>query len=219
MIRLLCFDLDGTLIDSAGDISSAVNKTLREHGKQELAHEVIVSHIGEGLKMLITGVFPEVTDHARQELLIERFLENYENDMTRTTTVFPGVFDFIEKWLSDGGRIGLITNKNEKPTRALMQHYGLERFPWQGIFGADTLAERKPSALPLQTMMARAGFQSHQTLMIGDGTPDMASAQAAGVGAVAIGFGYTRIEILNKYQPLGIIGHYRELPALIASLC
>lgn len=196
---LLVFDLDGTLIDSAPDIITAVNRTLTDNGKSTQSDAVIISHIGEGLKKLIADLF--IADNLKPERIAElevEFLQNYHNEMLNKTRIYPGVEKFLKNY---PGPIAIITNKNEAPAKKIIEHLQLHRFPWVNIFGADTLAERKPSPLPLRTMMGLAGHGPHNTVMIGDGIPDMASAQNAGVPSIAIDFGYTDPTILKKYKP------------------
>ncbi|HRO66107.1 MAG TPA: HAD hydrolase-like protein [Pseudobdellovibrionaceae bacterium] len=218
MVRLLCFDLDGTLVDSAGDIVNAVNRTLIEFDKEPLSHDLIVSHIGEGLRVLLQGVFSSLPEGMTTETLVERFLSVYEEEMLKTTVPFAGVDDFLDGWVANGGLIGIITNKNEAPARRLIEHLGFYKYPWVDIFGADTLAERKPSALPLQTMMKKARVSETETLMIGDGTPDLVSAKAAGVRSVAVEFGYSAKEILSRYHPTTYLTHYQDLRQVVQDL-
>lgn len=216
MKPLLVFDLDGTLIDSAPDIVVAVNRTLKNHGKLALSSEVIVSHIGEGLKKLLADLF--IHDHLSPSEVIElemEFLRIYEEEMFNQTLIYPGVENFLESYT---GPISIVTNKNEQPAKAILKHLGLDRFPWVEVFGADSLEERKPSALPLQTTMKLAGHTPQNTFMIGDGIPDVLSALNAGVPSIAIGFGYTATHILKQYDPLGVLNNYHELSQLLADL-
>lgn len=216
MNPLLVFDLDGTLIDSAPDIITAVNHTLKNHGKKTLTDEVIISHIGEGLKKLIADLFLE--DDLDPDAIIElemEFLRIYEEVMLDQTTIFPGVEDFLKSY---AGPIAIITNKNEHPAKKILNHLSLHRYPWVNVFGADTLEERKPSPLPLQTMMKLAGHTPLNTFMIGDGIPDVLSALRAGVPSIAIGFGYTHTHLLQQYEPKGVLSHYQELPKLLETL-
>ncbi|WP_413569324.1 HAD family hydrolase [Bdellovibrio sp. HCB117] len=216
MNPLLAFDLDGTLIDSAPDIVVAVNRTLKNHGKITLSDEVIISHIGEGLKKLIADLFLEDNLEPSQIVELEmEFLRIYEEEMFNRTTIFPGVENFLSSYQ---GPMAIITNKNEKPAKAILSHLGLDRFPWVNVFGADTLEERKPSPLPLQTMMKLASRTPQDTFMIGDGIPDVLSALRAGVPSIAIGFGYTSISLLEKYEPKGVLGHYQDLHSLLEKL-
>lgn len=216
MKPLLVFDLDGTLIDSAPDIVVAVNRTLKNHGKQALSSEVIISHIGEGLKKLLADLF--IHDRLSPSEIIElemEFLRIYEEEMFNQTRVYPGVESFLESY---AGPISIVTNKNEQPAKAILKHLQLDRFPWVEVFGADSLEERKPSPLPLQTTMKLAGHTPQNTFMIGDGIPDVLSALNAGVPSIAIGFGYTATHILKQYDPLGVLNNYHELSQLLADL-
>ncbi len=216
MNPLLVFDLDGTLIDSAPDIIAAVNRTLADHSKPQLSDTAIISHIGEGIKKLIADLFKDDQLEPADIIGLETaFLQNYEEEMFTRTRVYPGVESFLEKY---SGPIAIITNKNELPAKAILDHLGLLRFPWVNIFGADSLEERKPSPLPLRTMMKLAGQSSGSTLMIGDGTPDMLSAQRAGVASIAIGFGYTAPHILKSYDPLAVLDHYDNLAELLQQI-
>jgi len=216
MQPLLVFDLDGTLIDSAPDIVTAVNKTLKKYNKPQLDTETIIAHIGEGLKKLIGDFFINDNLSALEQAQLENdFIQIYESVMLEQTFIFPGVEKFLDSYQ---GPIGIITNKNERLAKAVVDHLGLNRYPWIKIFGADSLPEKKPSALPLQTMMKLAGHTPQNTFMIGDGTPDMASAQNAGVPAIAVSFGYTSIEILRKFQPQGLLDHYSKLGDLLGTL-
>lgn len=214
---LLIFDLDGTLIDSAEDISSAMNKTLNHYGKPTIPHEVVVEHIGEGLRKLLADFFPEHKDSPPEKYLPiqEHFLRTYEEEMYKTTQPFPGAVDFLNQY---PGPKGVVTNKNEDPAKKIIRHLGLDAIPWVGVFGADTLAERKPHPLPLQEMMRLAGRSSTTTFMIGDGLPDMKAAQAAGVGAIAVEFGYSKVEILQKYDPVATLKDYAGLHNLVVEL-
>lgn len=213
MNPLLAFDLDGTLIDSAPDIIVAVNRTLNNHSKPSLSDEVIISHIGEGLKVLIAEIFKADNLPPADIISLEtEFLTIYEEEMFTRTTIFPGVENFLSSY---EGPIAIITNKREDPARKIIEHLGLGRYPWVNIFGADTLEERKPSPLPLQTMMKLAGHTVENTIMIGDGIPDMVSAQRAGVRSIAIGFGYTHRSILESYSPHSVLEHYDLLGGLV----
>ncbi|XGC81201.1 HAD family hydrolase [Bdellovibrio bacteriovorus] len=216
MKPLLVFDLDGTLIDSAPDIIVAVNRTLQNHGKRTLKDEVIISHIGEGLKKLIADLFLE--DDLDPDTIIElemEFLRLYEEEMLNRTQIFPGVENFLKNY---GGPMGIITNKNERPAKRILNHLGLDKYPWVQVYGADTLEERKPSPLPLRTMMKLAGHTPQNTFMIGDGIPDVLSALNAGVPSIAIGFGYTATHLLQKHQPKGVLNHYDDLGSLVEEL-
>ncbi|WP_413576736.1 HAD family hydrolase [Bdellovibrio sp. HCB290] len=210
MKPLLVFDLDGTLIDSAPDIIVAVNRTLQNHHKPILRDQVIISHIGEGVKKLIADLFIDDNLEPADIINLEmEFLKIYEEEMLNRTRIYPGAEDFLKEY---NGPIAIITNKRVGPAKRIINHLGLDRFPWVEIFGADSLEERKPSPLPLNTMMKLADRTPKNTLMIGDGIPDMVSAQRAGVAALAIQFGYSAPEVLERYEPRAFLQNYSQLP-------
>ncbi|MFP5519324.1 MAG: HAD family hydrolase [Bdellovibrionia bacterium] len=210
MKPLLVFDLDGTLIDSAKDIAVALNWVLNHHNKPAIAHEKVVEHIGDGLRKLLLDFFPENSNDERLQLQLENeFFSAYDREMFTHTQVFPGVKNFLDSW---DGPIGIITNKNERPAREVIQHLGLAQYAWVEIFGADTLSEKKPSPLPLYRMMEKAQYQAQHTIMIGDGRPDILSAVAAGTKSLAIGFGYTDAKILVELGAQAVLEHYDHMP-------
>jgi phosphoglycolate phosphatase len=215
-IELVIFDLDGTLVDSAKDIVTSVNRTLNEFNRESLSHDHIVAHIGEGLKKLLMSFFPEAYDGDEAYRLIEkRFIEIYDEELLSTTTPYPGVIDFLNSW---DQKMAIVTNKNEAQALKVIDHLGLKNYPWVHIFGGDSLPTKKPDPLPLNKILATSGVSPRQACMIGDGTPDMGAAKAAGTHSIAISFGYTDLEILQKYDPSGILNHYNELQALLKRL-
>ena len=216
-LPLLIFDLDGTLIDSAPDIAVALNKTLTHFGKPNVPYEVVVAHIGDGLRKLLADFFPEFQNSPSSEYkhVEDHFFKTYEEEMYHTTQPFPGVLDFLRAY---EGPLGIVTNKNEDPARKIVRHLGLDKIPWIGVFGADTFSEKKPHPLPLLEMMKRADRDASNTIMIGDGTPDMKAAQAAGVRSIAVRFGYTQMPILQSYGPAAILEDYAGLQNLVLGL-
>ena len=216
-LPLLIFDLDGTLIDSAADIAVALNKTLSHFGKPTVSDEVVVAHIGEGLRKFLADFFPEFQNSvpADYKHVEELFLKTYEEEMYLRTRPFPGVLEFLKKY---EGPKGIVTNKNEYLARKIVQHLGLDKIIWVGVFGADTFSEKKPHPLPLLEMMKRAQRDATNTFMIGDGTPDMKAAQAAGVRAIAVSFGYTQVELLQSYGPVAVFKDYADLHNLVLDL-
>lgn len=217
MWPLLIFDLDGTLIDSAVDISTALNKTLAKYGKPQVPHEVVVEHIGEGLLRLLADFFPEHRNSTPEKYqhIQDDFLNTYEQEMFKNTQAYPGAIDFLRRY---EGPVGIVTNKRKDPARKLVRHLGLEIIPWIGVFGGDTFDVKKPDPLPLLEMMKRAGRSPAQSIMIGDGIPDMEGARNAKIRAVAAEFGYTKLSILKSYEPVATFRHYNELQNVVMSL-
>lgn len=213
-LPLLIFDLDGTLIDSAADIHFALNKMLKKYNRSQVDLHTLISHIGDGLTKLVNDFFPEYEIHSQENTeKVEEFLSLYSDEhLTGLTTLYPGVYEFLSHYK---GPKALITNKNIKPTLQIFDHYKLRELEWVDIIGGDSLAERKPSPLPLHTVMKKINYPPGNTWMIGDGRPDMKSALAAGCKKVAVHYGYSKPEELDPFKPDLILKKFSDLKNLL----
>ena len=206
---LLIFDLDGTLIDSATDIHLAMNAMLKNHHRNQVDYPTLVSHIGDGLKKLVNDFFPDYEIESEENLVkVNEFLTIYEKNMTLHTKTYPGVMDFLKSY---EGPKAIVTNKSIHPTMKLVAHLKLDQFAWVDIIGGDSLAERKPSALPLRHVMDKAGKSAAETWMIGDGRPDMLSAIAAGCTKIAVHYGYSKPAELEIFKPDHVLKNFADL--------
>lgn len=215
-LPLLIFDLDGTLIDSAVDIQIAMNQMLKAHNRPAVDLETLISHIGDGLTKLVNDFFPEYhINSPENEKHVNEFLDIYRDEyLTNKTQLYAGVYDFLNRYK---GPKALVTNKNIAPTQTIFKHFGLDQLNWVDIIGGDSLAERKPSALPLKHVMQKAAYTANHTWMIGDGRPDMKSAQAAACKKIAVHYGYSKPEELSPFSPDFILSEFNDLKALIES--
>ena len=213
-LPLLIFDLDGTLIDSAADIHIALNQVLKKYGRKQVALSTLITHIGDGLHKLVNDFFPEYEIHSIENSeKVEEFLDHYKNEhLTNLTVLYPGVYDFLSGYK---GPKALITNKSIKPTLQIFQHFQLHKLQWVEIFGGDSLSEKKPSALPLQTVMKKINYSPQNTWMIGDGRPDMMSAIAAGCKKAAVHYGYSLPSELAHFKPDLVLNNFSDISHLL----
>lgn len=213
-LPLLIFDLDGTLIDSAVDIHVALNSVLKKYGRTEVSLPTLITHIGDGLNKLVNDFFPEFPlGSSELEKRVDEFLDLYRDEhLTNHTSLYSGVYDFLSSYK---GPKALVTNKNIHPTRRIFEHFKLDQLSWVDIIGGDSLAERKPSALPLLTVMDKIGYTAENTWMIGDGRPDMKSAIAAGCKKAAVHYGYSRADELAPYQPDLVLESFTDIKKLL----
>lgn len=215
MIKLLIFDLDGTLIDSAADITRAVNRLLRQEKLPELSVDVIKNSIGEGLRKLLSRLIPNYhREHPDYERLEADFLRSYAEEGVTDIRWMPGAFEFFSSW--QGAR-ALVTNKNNIPTLQILDNLKLPPNMWSFVAAVDSWTHFKPHPAPLLEAMRRAGVRPRETLMIGDGRPDTRAALAAGCWSAALDFGYTPLPQLQELSPDIIISSYEQLSTWIAS--
>ena len=215
-IKLVAFDFDGTLIHTAPDIISATNEFLQLHGREPLPDHEVISHIGMGLIGLIRGVVPEAEHHPEIAAAIEaQFSKVYDAHVLKQAVPFDGVREFLDAWPH---QIAIVSNKPERYIAPLLKHLKLDHYPWAAIIGGDTYPERKPHPLPLEMAMKAAKVEPHETLMVGDGPPDVGVALACKTQFMAVSFGYSPLEELKSLGAEHSVGHFLELQGAIENL-
>lgn len=189
-VRAIIFDLDGTLVDSLQDIAGSTNVVLESHGRRPVPVARIRSYLGEGLGDLLRRCLaeqPELEAPPIAELMVQ-YRAHHNEHLLDHTRPYPGVEAMLERL---GGRpLAVVTNKVEESALRVLEGLGLTRH-FASIAGADTHAEKKPSALPLRHAMAVMGSAPEETVMVGDGLPDVGAALAASVTPVAVLYGFT----------------------------
>jgi phosphoglycolate phosphatase len=217
-LRLLVFDLDGTLIDSRQDLCNSVNATLKHFNLRPLPDEVIASFIGDGAAMLIRralavpGELPAEGPAPEENFFEEAFtyfLTYYRAHKLDFTTAYPGVLESLEalKTMPDGTprKMAVLTNKPVGPARAICDGLGLSPY-FMSIYGGDSFTAKKPDPTGLQSLMAEAGVTADETLMIGDSDVDIKTARNAGAWALGCTFGLAP-ESLEEVDPDALVDH------------
>lgn len=190
---LLVLDLDGTLVDTAGDLISTLNRVLAGAGLGPMTRADAGSLLGAGARAMIERGFrlhDAPLDTATLDRLFAEFIPLYEADIAAESRPFPGAVEAIDRFAAAGWRLAVCTNKLEGLSRRLLDALELtSRFA--AICGGDTFPVRKPDAGHLLGTIARAGGDPASTVMVGDSGTDVAAARNAGVPVVGVTFGYT----------------------------
>jgi phosphoglycolate phosphatase len=217
--RIIVFDLDGTLVDTAPDLISALNWVLDREGLPPVPLQSARSMIGAGARRLIerglelegrAASFEDVTR------LTGDFIDYYANHIADASRPFDGLESALDDLAALGYRFAVCTNKLEWLSKRLLDQLGLSaRFA--AICGADTFGVSKPDPAILQQTIARAGGQLSQAIMVGDAGPDIGVARRAGIPVIGVEFGYTEVPIADL-KPDRLVSHMRELPAAVQSL-
>jgi phosphoglycolate phosphatase len=212
-LKLLVFDLDGTLIDSAQDLCNSVNAALKEVELGPLPDPVIAGFVGDGAPMLMrrslarAGHF--MFDQVPQDLFDKAyafFLQYYREHKLDFTYAYEGVLDALKALheLHDGtdgpSRImAVLTNKPVRPARGICEGLGLADY-FLHIYGGDSFTAKKPDPLGLQTLMEETGAQPGETVMIGDSRVDVETARNAGTWSLGCSFGFG-LQTLSEHPP------------------
>jgi phosphoglycolate phosphatase len=215
----IVFDLDGTLVDTAPDLAAATNHVLGLAGVEPVSIAQLHRFIGHGSKAMIdAGLRLRGATLSEPELarLHDQFLAYYADNVAVHSRPFEGISELIDTLLAAGARLAVCTNKVEGLSRLLLRELALDA-KFGAVAGGDTYPMRKPEAGHLTRVIDAAGGRVARAVMVGDSEVDFATAQAAGVPAIGVTFGYTPTPVreMVEFAPAVIIDHYREfLPAL-----
>lgn len=217
----LVFDLDGTLIDSAPDMTRVLNRTLARFDRPSLTQAQVRTMVGDGSAMLVRQAFaatgaPLVDDAAVQPVL-RHYLDSYFDD-EQPSAPYPGVRETLTLLAERGVRLGLCTNKPERISRKLLDCLGLASL-FTALAGGDTLDVKKPDGRHLAWVIERLGDGSAppRAAMIGDNGNDVKAARAAGVPVVVMSYGYPRMPVAALGADL-VLDHFTDLPAALERL-
>lgn len=209
-IRALCFDLDGTLINSGPDIVAAANATRRAYMVPELPYDAVIRYVGAGVRHLMMGV---MTDLAEEdwEAASAHFLSTYHAAMTVKTHLYDGIREFLDSHSSIP--MAVCTNKPEDMTHIILRYYGINDC-FQTVVGAEARFPNKPDPQGLLYVCEQLGCRPLEMAMIGDSVVDIETARAAGCRAVAVSWGFNSLEELTAAQPDRLIHHPTDLLSL-----
>lgn len=215
-LEMLIFDFDGTLVDTAYDICEAINRLFEKKGIEPLPHEKIRPEIGMGLRALLERTFPdEARSSSETARLTQQLHEVYDEIHLDSPKFFDGVDSLLNTW---DGQVAIISNKPERYVHSILKHLKKHDHPWVDVIGGDTLKQKKPHPLPFETVLLKARLKPEQTLMIGDGEPDITGAKNAGIRPVAVEFGYGPVEKLKQLGAWKTVKSYAEISELTGSL-
>lgn len=209
-LKLLVFDLDGTLIDSAQDLCNSVNATLHQFGHAALKDTEIAGFIGDGALMLVRRAFAQAHGGPVEEEFIQAaypfFLDYYRQHKLDFTYAYEGVLEALAalKALHEqpgfvARSMAVLTNKPVRPAEDICAALGLAPY-FLRIYGGNSFSTKKPNPEGLQALMTEAGAAPEQTVVIGDSHVDVLTARNGGAWAIGCTFGLAP-ESLAATQP------------------
>jgi phosphoglycolate phosphatase len=193
-IKLVIFDLDGTLIDSRLDLVHSVNAALRHIGRPELPEDVIASYVGDGAPILIQRALGgEIVDEALIRKGLEFFLSYYREHKLDHTTVYPGVPEALAAIQNSANgmprQLAVLSNKPVKPSRAIVEALGLGQF-FSQVYGGNSFAGKKPDPEGAIALLRESGARPEQAAIVGDSQVDARTGRNAGLWTIGVTYGF-----------------------------
>lgn len=216
-IRLVIFDLDGTLIDSRLDLVHSVNATLRHLGRPELPGEVIATYVGDGAPMLVRRALGDPHDHHIVQRALEFFLSYYREHKLDHTHVYAGIPEALTtiRQARNGHprKLAVLSNKPVNPSRAIVEALGLGPFFIQ-VYGGNSFTSKKPDPLGAKALLKEAGCSSHEAVMVGDSSNDVLTGRNAGMWTCGVTYGFAP-QTLELTPPDTLVDSPEELAKVL----
>jgi phosphoglycolate phosphatase len=216
--KLLLFDLDGTLIDSLGDLTATINLMLADLDRPPLSREQLGAFIGNGIPTTVeraltatqaSGELPDADLHARAVSLVHG---HYASEMLKTTQLFPNVVETLDHFRNK--RLGVVTSKEVRFTHLMLDHFGIAKY-FAAIVGGDTTPARKPDPRPVLEALRLLNGLADEAVMIGDSEIDVIAGRNAGTRTCAVTFGYRNAAQLRVTEPDVMIDRFEQLKDVI----
>ena len=208
------FDLDGTLIDSAGDLQVAANRVLNRFGCAPLSPAEFRSMFGDGVGALIARALAARQCPVPDQEALRLFIAHYQADLTTLTRAYSGVQGMLEILDSRGLKLAVCTNKPIALTHVILERLALDRY-FTHVVGGDSNPFRKPDPRVLLEMLAALQTSSAASVFVGDSEVDAATAAAAGVPFVLMTHGYHRGPV-GEIPCIAALEHFERLADFLA---
>ena len=210
--KLMVFDLDGTLVDTAADLIDALNVSLEKQDLPNSDATLARAWIGHGARRMIRNAM-EALGHGhseeREAAMFKDFLEYYQANISRHSRPFPSLIEALAALRQAGWVFAVCSNKQERYCRLLLDQLEMSEL-FTVIAGGDTFGVSKPDARHLLGTIEAANGAREQTIMVGDASTDVDAAKAAQVPVIGVTFGYSPVPIA-ELEPDILLDHYREL--------
>jgi len=216
-IRLLIFDLDGTLVDSRLDLVHSVNAMLRHFERPELPDDVIASYVGDGAPMLVRRALGDPRDEVFVKNALEYFLGYYRVHKLDHTHVYDGVKEMLAAVQNSDGvrrKMAVLSNKPVIPSRAIVEALGLANF-FLHVHGGNSFATKKPDPEGVRTILRETKSEPQQTLIVGDSSIDVITGRNAGLWTCGVTYGFAP-HTLCEAPPDVVVDSAQELAGLFS---
>jgi phosphoglycolate phosphatase len=210
-IKLLIFDLDGTLVDSETDLALSVNVVREQMGLGPLSRSIIASYVGDGVTALVQRALGDLSSSENVEKAVKLFLSYYRLHMLDNTVPYAGVRESLEELKNR--TLAVLTNKPVRFSRDLLAGLGMANY-FSAIYGGDSFPRKKPDPVGVTKLMDDAGVSRSETMIIGDSYTDVLTARNAGVLGCGVSYGIGS-HTLENTPPDFMIGDFRELLPLL----
>ena len=210
-IQAICFDLDGTLLDTLADIGNAANAALLQFNLPTHPLESYRYFVGEGASRLMEKILPQActSDEWRAQLL-EAFEEEYALGWKQQTCLYAGIADLLDELTQATWPLAVLSNKPDAFTQQCVQHF-LGSWPFRIVRGQQAGIPRKPDPIGMQLIAQELSLPVEALCLIGDTSVDMQTATNAGSCPIGVSWGFRKVEELQEHGARLVVDSPAEL--------
>jgi len=188
-MRLVIFDLDGTLVDSKLDLVHSVNAARGLMHLPPISDEVVASYVGNGAPVLMRRALGPDAGEEDVRRALEFFLAYYRDHMLDNTRLYPGVREALDRLAEGGARMAVLTNKPVRFSQAIVDGLGL-RGHFFRVYGGNSFEQKKPDPVGIETLLGETGVPRERAVMVGDSAVDIRTARNARITACGVSYGF-----------------------------
>ncbi|KPV41489.1 hypothetical protein AN478_02665 [Thiohalorhabdus denitrificans] len=214
--KAVLFDLDGTILETAGDLATATNRTLADFHREAVEEGQVRAWIGDGVRALVRYAL-EATggcDEALLDQAHERFMVHYGKCFADRSHPFPGVVETMDRLREAGLPLAVVTNKAAAFTEPLLEASGLAS-RLDVVISGDSVDKKKPDPAPVNAALERLGVTAEEAVLVGDSRNDVESALAAGCRVICVTYGYNRGEDVTTLGAQRLVDEFGTILELI----
>lgn len=212
--KLIIFDLDGTLIDTAPDLAHCMDLVMRELNLPKQGLQKVRKYIGNGVYRLVEDTLSVVLEKKPEQVFIDQaynsFVKHYEKNLVKKSYLYPNILNSLKELKSKNINLACITNKLEAFTLPLLKHFQIYEY-FDLVISGDSLDKKKPDAFPLEYASSRLGVAVANCMMVGDSENDVLAAKNAGMTSVCVSYGYTDKEAICELKPDIVLDLFSQL--------
>ncbi len=213
--RVIIFDLDGTLLNTIGDLAAACEDMLRKRNLPQHTLAEYTSFVGNGIRNLVKRSLPE---QLRSDDYVEQakadFVEYYTHNIHNNTTPYEGITELLAELQSAGVKIAVASNKFHEGTLQLINYF-FPNIEFIAVYGNREGYPLKPDAQLIEEIMRIGGVTNSECVMVGDSAVDIQTAHNAGIDSIAVSWGFRFMEELEQANPTHIVRSVKELRELL----
>lgn len=212
--KLIIFDFDGTLVDSAPGIHATANAMAKIYKEPPVSMKKVTGEVGTGLDNFIAGIFPAQCKKHSMDSMIKTYRRIYDKKYMTGLIIFPGVKETLAYLHKKGIKLAVVSNKLKRYVVEINKKVGIQKY-FDVVLGSADVKRKKPDPYPVNLLVKKYGVEKDETMLVGDSKYDMEAGMRAGVHKFFLTYGYAVKKEVEKFKPDSVSGRFADIKELI----